>query len=607
MSATLHLGIKDGGEPMTADLAKLVDTRVLVQANSGGGKSWMLRLLAEQAAPHVQVIIIDPEGEFSTLRSKFDMLLVSASGGEIPASLKTAKAIAHKLTELRVSAVIDLSEMALPLRRQYVRDFCTALVAVKRAHWHELLVMLDEAHQFCPERSAGEACSTDAVIALMSLGRKRGFCGVLATQRLSKLHKDAAAECNNIFIGRTGLDVDQKRAGDLLGLDKTGRTALRSLPPGEFFAFGPALAAAGVTQFKSAEVVTQHPSAGDRVKLTAPKPSANIAKLLPELAAIESDEQVYDLEHAQGVIADLKRKLEHFMLPAAPVADPAAIEDAVRQAVMRRDSHWQTVIARAREDLLDRMAQLTRDVEAAGRSVAELGTGTSAPFGEVLHQVAAEQEMAQAKRMERILYGDAPVLTTLEENRKRAATVKNAAFISGKAQPIIPPVIPDPAGREALTGPERRILDAAAWWHALGVTEPGRQRIAIVAGKHQRTKSFINACGSLRSKGLLDGDVITSAGLAVADRPSTAPSLHELHQRIRNVLNGVQQRMFDLIAQHHGRIGRAELADAMGYHERTKSFINALGRLSGLGIVTHGGGAVRGTDLMYPNGSNPGL
>jgi DNA helicase HerA-like ATPase len=39
---------------------------------------------------------------------------------------------------------------------------------------------------------------------LATRGRKRGFCAVAATQRLSKLHEGRAAECNNKLIGRTG-------------------------------------------------------------------------------------------------------------------------------------------------------------------------------------------------------------------------------------------------------------------------------------------------------------------------------------------------------------------------------------------------------------------
>ena len=39
---------------------------------------------------------------------------------------------------------------------------------------------------------------------------------MLAIQRMSKLREDAAAEQNNVLIGRAGLDVDMARAGDAL-------------------------------------------------------------------------------------------------------------------------------------------------------------------------------------------------------------------------------------------------------------------------------------------------------------------------------------------------------------------------------------------------------
>jgi DNA helicase HerA-like ATPase len=82
----------------------------------------------------------------------------------------------------------------------------------------------------------GKAESTIAVIDVATRGRKRGLALVAATQRLSKLHKDVAAELLNKLIGRTGLDVDVKRAAAELGL--TAREAvsvLRDLQPGEFY------------------------------------------------------------------------------------------------------------------------------------------------------------------------------------------------------------------------------------------------------------------------------------------------------------------------------------------------------------------------------------
>lgn len=54
------------GDDARCDLDALVDTRLLVQANSGGGKSWCLRRLLEQTHGKVQHLVIDPEGEFSS-------------------------------------------------------------------------------------------------------------------------------------------------------------------------------------------------------------------------------------------------------------------------------------------------------------------------------------------------------------------------------------------------------------------------------------------------------------------------------------------------------------------------------------------------------------
>ncbi len=69
------------GPGVHLDLDRLISTRLLVQANSGGGKSWALRRLLEQTHGSVQQIVIDPEGEFASLRERFDYVLASRQGG----------------------------------------------------------------------------------------------------------------------------------------------------------------------------------------------------------------------------------------------------------------------------------------------------------------------------------------------------------------------------------------------------------------------------------------------------------------------------------------------------------------------------------------------
>ena len=78
---------------ISLDLDRLLETKLLVQANSGGGKSWLIRRIVEKAYGKVQIIILDPEGEFSTLREKFDFVLAGKEG-ETPAEPKSASMLA---------------------------------------------------------------------------------------------------------------------------------------------------------------------------------------------------------------------------------------------------------------------------------------------------------------------------------------------------------------------------------------------------------------------------------------------------------------------------------------------------------------------------------
>lgn len=92
------------------DLDRLIESRLLIQANSGGGKSTLIRYICEQTFGEIQQIIFDREGEFATLREKFAYLLVGADG-DIAADIRSAKLLAKKVMELQLSVIIDLSEM----------------------------------------------------------------------------------------------------------------------------------------------------------------------------------------------------------------------------------------------------------------------------------------------------------------------------------------------------------------------------------------------------------------------------------------------------------------------------------------------------------------
>jgi hypothetical protein len=241
MQVAIDMGTASGGNPATLDLEELLATRLLVQGNSGSGKSHLLRRLLEQSAPWVQQCIIDPEGDFVTLADKFGHVVVDAARTETELTR-----IAGRIRQHRVSVVLNLEGLDVEQQMRCAAAFLGGLFDAERDFWYPMLVVVDEAQLFAPA-VAGEVSdearklSLGAMTNLMCRGRKRGLAGVIATQRLAKLAKNVAAEASNFLMGRTFLDIDMARAADLLGMDRRQAEMFRDLERGKFVALGPAI------------------------------------------------------------------------------------------------------------------------------------------------------------------------------------------------------------------------------------------------------------------------------------------------------------------------------------------------------------------------------
>ncbi len=443
------------GDGLTCDLDRLVDTRLLVQANSGGGKSWLLRRLLELTHGQVQHLVIDPEGEFASLRERFDYVLAAKSGGDTAVDPRSAKLLAERLLELKVSAILDIYELKAHERVRFVKLFLEALVDAPKALWHPALVVVDECHVYAPQ--TGEAESAGAVKDLATRGRKRGFCAVLATQRLSKLHKDAAAECNNKLIGRTALDVDMKRAADELGLiGREDIARLRALDPGAFFAFGPAFSGTGVTGVTVGPVMTSHPKAGARLAFTAPPPTSAVKALLPKLAdlpaeAAERERSIADLHRE---LANTRRELtlarkEH----PAPLAETKVVEKFVlKDGQLARAEQ----IIKCAEALLEQLASLHQQFGATVLSQALRETATEIAG-------AIRQTHTHATRPPRV------------DRQVPVSSPRDRAVPAATASRPVPRVSPD----GALPIGERKILTAAAQYPDEGAS---REQLTILTG-----------------------------------------------------------------------------------------------------------------------------
>ena len=545
------------GAGVRCDLATLVDTRLLIQASSGGGKSWALRRILEQTSGKVQQLVIDPEGEFHTLRERYDYVYAAPHSGDTVAHPRSAALLAERLLELGASAILDIFELKPPQRREFVRRFLEALVEVPKRLYHPVIVVLDEAHDYAPE---GQQCeSTAAVIDEASRGRKRGQCLILATQRISKLSKDAAAELKNRMIGGTFLDVDMKRAGDELGTDQEGRRQLRELAPGEFWAFGPALTRAP-TRVMVGAVETTHPKPGAKLDAPVPPTPERIRALLPKLADLPAE-----AEQRQRTTDELKRDLAEARRRVTTLerGAPARVETKV-------ETHRVEVPVLTGTQL-QAFERGTARLEKVGAQLVEVG-------GQV---VTVARELVEAA--------------------KRAAggngkpDIKKYPLRPSHVAPARPQAKHEAASRftpaEGVGRSAQRILNGLAWLESIGLERADKTQVALLADQSPTSGGYFNNLGKLRTAGLIDYPApsvvqLTDAGRAAAEPVDVPTSSEDLHQQLFARLPGAQARILEhLIAEYPAAGGKDALAAATAQSPTSGGYFNNLGRLRSLGLI----------------------
>jgi hypothetical protein len=624
------------GEVLPVEMDVLISSRMLVQANSGGGKSHTLRYILEETFGSVQQIVLDPEGEFATLREKFDYLL-AGKDGDVPATTNTARVLCRRVMELGVSAVVDLYDLNIHERRAFVHLFLDELMNLPRELWRPLLVIIDEAHVFAPQ--AGGADSLAAVQALCTQGRKRGYAPILATQRIAKLDKDCVAELLNKLIGRTGLDIDVKRAGDELGFDNKQRSTLKHLAPGRFYAFGPALSRE-VVMVRSGDVATSHPEPG---KIAPPPPPApeTIRALVEQLQDIEQEvareEEAFlaaqdELAQAQAVMEEMQAEIEVLQkqLLEAPQSDGGAQseggdfsdsperEKMVRQlhecgatiAVLRaRDRDAEYIIARQQEAMLGLRAQLerlcadftaeTQKYEAAYRERRDMPvpTATETPLSlcNDTKKLSGEPEPSAIESHFNPVEFDG-----INDGIKPQQKLKTPArHIPGST-----PGAKNTPG-EKIPMPFQRILDALATYEGFGQSEVERTPIAVLAG-YSVGGHFNNTLGEMHRQAFISYPA--GGMLALTDkgrdhaRSREFHSVADVHDAWFSLLNGPQARLLRALVEHYPTaVSRDELSricEMRGGH-----FNNTLGSLKKLGAVEYPTrSAARATKLLFPDG-----
>lgn len=301
------IGITAAGEPLAVDLDALIGAHACVAANSGGGKSGLIRRLLEVTHGHVQHLVLDPEDEFYTLRERFDYVIAGGDGGDAPATVAGAPALARAALANGFSLIAQINDLGEGAA-DFIAAFCDALISAPREQWRPLLVVIDEAQRFAP--STGGSVATSALKNLLQRGRKRGFTAVVASTRVSELHPGVRGLCRNWMLGLVGQALDRRTAAAQLGFGPSSAEAkaLQSLEPRQFWGFGPAIARQPVL-FRVGQVETTIVRSGQAKVPTPPAPEA-LREILAGLAAPVAEAADGPAEAAQEMVARDRRIAE---------------------------------------------------------------------------------------------------------------------------------------------------------------------------------------------------------------------------------------------------------------------------------------------------------
>lgn len=572
---------KSSNRNVTLDLDALLRTRALIQANSGKGKSWLLRRIAEQLFGKVQVILIDPEGEFATLREKYDYVLVG-KGGETPADPRSAALLAHTLLKIRACAVCDLYEMKPFARHEWVQKFCDALIDAPKELWHPAVVIVDEAHTFCPEKGSGESVASESIIALATRGRKRGFAPIFSTQRLGKFRKDAAAECLNVMIGGTFIDIDRKRAADALGVYGKDQHAffdeIKLLERGSFFALGPAISDERIL-VKVGPVETTHPEAGSAKHAAEPPPAPEKVKaMLPKLADLPktAEEKSRTEGELRKEIRDLKAALRS--APAKTqevrVADPRAIERAKKEAAREFESHLANLRGISREMFKALQFVARQAGNAAGKAIPQL-TNFDLDYSHLVDDLKKASQVSGAEI----------------QRKGQGVAVKNLTAEPSQAKAVHPLPKSESNGDSDLTPYQRSMLNALADLELIGKTEPSWPLVGAAAGKSSGSSTFERYSAQLRSAGLIDYPQsnrmrLTEEGRRRARLNSEPLSSEELQERALQLLTPYQADILRaLIAAHPEALAFDDLGARAGKAHGSSTFERYLASLTSMEMI----------------------
>lgn len=576
----LLIGKTESGKDFTLS-DDIITQSIAILAKRRTGKSYTADVIAEELLKiPQQTVIIDPTGVHWGLRSSatgkqagFPIVVFGGRHADVPLEEQGGEILARAIIEQKFSAIVDTSLLQKGQTLRFLDGFLKTLYHLNTEPLH---LILDEVDYYCPQmtRNPQEAITTSHVDDLVRRGGIKGIGVTMITQRSSVVNKNVLTQCEVLITLRLVHPLDIKAVMEWIGVHASVKQAARmveslpSLPVGTAWFWWPAeelfecVAVRTRTTFDSGRT----PKHGDR--LNAPKVLAQVdlERLGEQMKATIERAKASDPRLLRMRIAELEQAAKKSVSPLQPAVKTIKVPVFKDSQIARLESIFSKIVI---------------ETERHGKAMA------------LLWGYFNEMGSAFQKALESV----ARIAISPAQPPKQAVVVPFHKMIDLKK--------PNGETSDALTNPERRILNAIAWLNSIGVESPEITAVAFLSGYRPNGGAFNNPKGALRSRGLViyDGKALrlTDTGHALAEIPDTTLTQGELHAKIKSRLPGPESKLFtEIVRCYPGEISLEDLAEKTGYSVGGGAFNNPRGRLRTLGLIEYVNGGVRARDILFP-------
>ncbi|MDO9517862.1 MAG: DUF87 domain-containing protein [Methanosarcinaceae archaeon] len=140
----------------------------------------------------------------------------------------------EELVQKGRASVIDLKGVAPDIQSMIVARLCTTLFEARKVNRVPPgMLVIEEAHNFAPERGFSKTASSDILRTIASEGRKFGLGMMVISQRPARIDKNVLSQCGTQIIMKVTNPNDLKSISKgLEGVNSYVEEELKRLPPG---------------------------------------------------------------------------------------------------------------------------------------------------------------------------------------------------------------------------------------------------------------------------------------------------------------------------------------------------------------------------------------